>query len=63
MEIENKSSGGIQYIKGSVIMGHGIYYENTSSGAKSIISFDPAAVDSLATLNTAGKQVRVAYWQ
>jgi hypothetical protein len=63
MEIENKTSGGTQYIKGSVIMGNGIYYENTSSGAKSIISFDPAAVDSLATLGSAGKQVKVTYWQ
>jgi hypothetical protein len=62
MEIENKTSGGTQYFKGTLLMGNGIYYENTSA-ATSIISFDPAAVDSLATLNTAGKQVRVTYWQ
>jgi hypothetical protein len=63
MEIENKVAGNTQYFKGALIMGNGIYYENTSSGAKSIISFDPATLDSLATLNMAGKQVRVAYWQ
>src|SRR4029077_6967500 len=63
MEIENKASSGTQYFKGALIMGNGIYYENTTSGAKSVIRFDPGSVDSLATLNGAGKQVRVAYWQ
>lgn len=63
MEIENKTAGATQYIKGALIMGNGIYYENTSSGSTSIISFDPTAVDALATLNGAGKAVRVAYWQ
>jgi hypothetical protein len=43
-------------------MGNGIYYENTHRST-SIISFDAAAVDALATLNNAGKQVKVAYWQ
>jgi hypothetical protein len=63
MEIENKVAGNTQYFKGALIMGNGIYYENTTSGSTSIISFDPAAVDSLATLNGAGKAVRVAFWQ
>jgi hypothetical protein len=63
MEIENKTSGATQYFKGSLIMGNGIYYENTTPGATSIISFDPAAVDALATLNATAKQVKVAYWQ
>lgn len=62
MEIENKADGQTQYIRGSLIMGNGIYYENTHAST-SIISFDPGAVDALATLNNAGKQVKVAYWQ
>jgi hypothetical protein len=63
MEIENKTAGNTQYIRGACIMGNGIYYENTSSGSTSIISFDPTTVDSLATLGAAGKQVKVTYWQ
>lgn len=63
MEIENKGPAGtIQYFKGSLIMGQGIYYENNNAST-SIISFDPKAVDNLATLANAGKQVRVAYWR
>jgi len=66
MEIENKDPNGtnqVQYIKGCVIMGNGIYYENNQKGSTSIISYDNNAVDALATLMGAGKQVRVAYWQ
>jgi hypothetical protein len=63
MEIENKQPDQIQYIKGCVIMGSGIYFENTQSGSTSIISYDANAVDSLATLPGVGKQLRVAYWQ
>jgi hypothetical protein len=63
MEIENKQPNQTQYIKGCVIMGNGIYYENNQNGSTSIISFDQSAVDALATLNGAGKEVRVAYWQ
>jgi hypothetical protein len=63
MEIENKQPNQTQYIKGCVIMGNGIYYENNQKGSTSIISYDNNAVDALATLTGAGKQVRVAYWQ
>jgi hypothetical protein len=63
MEVENKANNQTQYIRGSVIVGDGIYCENTSSGAKSIISYDPAALNFLATQNTKGKTVKVAYWQ
>jgi hypothetical protein len=63
MEIENKQSGQIQYMKGSLIMGNGIYYENTSSGAISIISFDPNTLDSLSTVGSSGKAVFMSYWQ
>jgi hypothetical protein len=62
MEIENKKDGQIQYFKGTLIMGLGIYYENNQK-ATSIISFDPNAVDSLSTLANAGKEFKVAYWE
>jgi hypothetical protein len=67
-ELENKPNEGfqvanqLQYIKGSVIVGMGIYYQNVQA-AISIISFDPRTVDSLATMGNAGKKVQVAYWQ
>jgi hypothetical protein len=63
MEIENKQNDQMQYIKGCVIMGNGIYFENNSKGSTSIISYDANAVDSLATLPGMGKQLKVAYWQ
>jgi hypothetical protein len=63
MEIENKSSGNTQYFKGMLIMGQGIYFENHSSGSTSIISYDRAALDNLATSGNVGKSVKVAYWQ
>lgn len=62
MEIENKNNSQTQYIRGACIMGNGIYYENTSKSV-SIISFDPNAVDTLATLGGVGKQVKVTYWE
>lgn len=62
MEIENKQSSQTQYIRGACIMGNGIYYENLNKST-SIISFDPQAVDSLATLGGVGKQVKVTYWE
>lgn len=63
MEIENKNNNQTQYIRGALIMGNGIYYENTSSSSTSIISFDPNTLDSLVTLGGAGKKVAVTYWQ
>jgi hypothetical protein len=62
MEIENKKDDQIQYFKGSLIMGLGIYFENNQKST-SIISFDNNTVDSLSTLYNAGKQVAVTYWQ
>jgi hypothetical protein len=62
MEIENKSAGNLQYIKGALIMGHGIYYENVQA-ATSIISFDSRTLDSLSTVGTSVKQVSVTYWE
>jgi hypothetical protein len=64
MEIENKGpSGTIQYFKGMLIMGQGIYYENTTAGSTSIITYDRNVLDNLATEGTRGKIVTVAYWQ
>lgn len=68
MEVEDKASEGfaisnqIQYIKGAVIVGLGLFFQNVSTGT-SIISFDPSTVDSLATLGNSGKIVKVDYWQ
>lgn len=67
-EIEDKPNEGfnvanqIQYIKGAVIVGMGIYFQNNAA-ATSIISFDAKTVDSLATMGGAGKKVKVTYWQ
>ncbi len=67
-ELENKPNEGfgianqIQYIKGSLIVGMGIYYQNVQA-ATSIISFDARTVDSLATMGNSGKTITVAYWQ
>ena len=63
MEIENKQSGQIQYFKGSLIGGGGIYVENNSSGAKSIVSYDPNALDKLATSGVKGKTVKIVYYK
>lgn len=67
-EIEDKPNEGFkvanqtQYIRGSVIVGMGIYFQNQQV-ATSIISYDANALDSLATVGSAGKKLKVAYWQ
>jgi hypothetical protein len=61
MEIENKQSGQIQYFRGALIGGGGIYVENGQKGSSSIVSYDPNALDRLATSGTRGKTVRVVY--
>ena len=58
-EIENKKDGQVQYIKGSVIVGGGIWYENKKD-ALSIISYDPNALDRLATNGANGKSIILA---
>jgi len=62
MEIENKQDGQIQYFKGSLIGGGGIYFQNNNN-ATSIISYDPAALDRLATEANKGKKVMATYWE
>ena len=67
-EIENRPNEGFkvanqtQYIRGSVIVGMGIFYQNTQA-SKSVISYDQNALDSLATFGGAGKKVTVGFWQ
>ena len=61
-EIENKQDGQTQYFKGSLITGGGIYYENKKK-ATSIISYDPHALDNLATQGTKAKRVFATYWE
>src|SRR5205823_10009759 len=64
MEIENKGTvGTLQYFKGMIIMGQGIYIENNTAGSASIYSFDRNSVNNLTTLGNAGRGVIVAYWQ
>jgi hypothetical protein len=62
MEIENKANAQIQYIRGAVIMGNGIYFENNSKSI-SIISYDAKTLDSLVTWGGVGMKVKVAYWE
>jgi hypothetical protein len=46
-----------------MIMGQGIFYENTQNGNTSIITYDKRTLDNLATSGNVGKSVTVAYWQ
>lgn len=62
MEIENKGDGQIQYFKGALIGGGGIYLENNQK-ANSIVSYDKNALDNLATAGTRGKAVIAVYRQ
>lgn len=61
-EIENKIAGQLQYFKGSMISGGGVYIQNDKVGAnRSIVSYDPNALDKLATSGTKGKVLTVSY--
>ncbi len=62
MEIENKKDGQIQYFKGALIGGGGIFFDNPNGG-KSIVSFDGKALDVLATSMNKGKRAFAAYWE
>jgi len=61
-EIENKQDGQLQYFKGSLITGGGLYFENVKR-SKSIISYDRNALDNLSTQGTKGKGVFAIYWE
>jgi hypothetical protein len=62
MEIENKADGQIQYFKGSLIGGGGIYFENLHHST-SVISYESSALDMLATSSNKGKHVVATYWE
>ncbi len=62
MEIENKLDGQIQYFRGSLIGGGGIYFENNQA-ATSVCSYDGATLDLLATSSNKGKLVVATYWE
>ena len=61
-EIENKADGQLQYFKGALIGGGGIYYENVHRST-SIISYDSHALDQLATAGNNGKRFFPTYWE
>jgi hypothetical protein len=61
LEIENKQDGQLQYFKGMLIAGGGIYVENDKSGGISVISYDAKSVDLLATAGSKGKNVQVVH--
>lgn len=62
-EIENKNANQLQYFKGSMISGGGVFIQNGQSGSASIVSYDPNTLDKLATSGTKGKKLTVAYQQ
>jgi hypothetical protein len=56
VEIENKTSGNIQYFNGAIYAGGGIFLEGNSSGYQAV-RYDGNAVDSLTTLNNKGQKL------
>jgi len=62
MEIENKQAGQIQYFKGAIIGGGGIYIDNVLT-ATNIISYDAKALRNLATSANNAKAVKVTYYR
>lgn len=64
IEIENLTANNVQYFRGTLISGGGVIIDNHwSAGAKSIVSYDAAALDYLATSGSKGKLVRAVFWQ
>ena len=61
MEIENKGTGTTQYFNGSLITGGGVLLDNGNSGSKTVVNYDPNALDRLATSGSKGKTVQVYY--
>ena len=60
VEIENH--GIRQYIKGTIFCGGGIFIDNNGNSGGNVVSFDPSAVDQLATAGTSAKAVAIDYW-
>jgi hypothetical protein len=62
VEIENKKDGQTQYFNGSIIGGGGIYIQNNQK-ATSIVTYNPATLDYLATSSNKGKRVATMFWK
>lgn len=62
VEIENKNDNQVQYFRGSIIGGGGVYVENTKA-SKTMVSYDKNALDYLATSGNKGKLVSPIFWQ
>jgi hypothetical protein len=62
VEIENKKDGQIQYFKGSIIGGGGIFVENGRRSI-SIVSYDPGTLDYLATSSFKGRRLATMFWK
>ena len=60
IEVTTKPDGQVQYLRGTLISGGGVYVENLRA-ATTIISHEPAALDSLAVSRKQGRCVRVVY--
>jgi hypothetical protein len=60
VEIENKENGQLQYIRGCIIGGSGIFLENNQT-ATTVVSYDPFAIKHLATAGTKAKVARVIF--
>jgi hypothetical protein len=61
MEIENH--GSLQYFKGMLIGGGGIFIDNNGVAKGNVVSYDPNCVKNLATAGNKAKAVMVDYWQ
>ena len=53
----------MQYIKGSIISGGGVFLDNKLPGNSIIVSYDNNTLDSLATSGSKGKGVKTLYWE
>ena len=48
--------------RGSQFCGGGIFIDNNGNSGGNVVSFDPSAVDQLATAGTSAKAVAIDYW-
>ncbi len=62
IEIENKS-GGLQYFNGAILGGGGVYIEGNGSSGNTVINFDAATIDLLATQGGKGQGLRILSWR
>jgi len=62
LDLEETGVNQVQYFKGSLIAGSGVYVEN-GDYSTTIVSYDPNAIDLLATSRNKGKRLKALYWQ